>query len=152
MFAILLTVFILNEKSLFPGFWALIPTLTSACIIQAKNSAFINKNILSSKAFVFIGKISYSWYLWHWPLIVFSRTFYPEGSESIFASMLFIIFLSIVFSCLTYFLVENPVRKSKEKKRTVVGLIVLMIIIGVISIALGTYVWLGNWAMDQQSA
>jgi peptidoglycan/LPS O-acetylase OafA/YrhL len=37
MIAILFTVFIMDDKSLFPGFWALIPTLSSAFIIQAKN-------------------------------------------------------------------------------------------------------------------
>ncbi len=72
LIAILITAFIINEKSLFPGFWALIPTLSSAFIIQAKGEAFINKHILSSRLFVSIGKISYSLYLWHWPLLVFS--------------------------------------------------------------------------------
>ena len=113
LIAILVCVFVLNENSLFPGFWALIPTLGSACIIQAKNKAFVNNYILSNKAFVFVGKISYSLYLWHWPLLVFSRTFYPPGSESIFARTPFILFLCVVLSCLTYFIVENPVRKSK---------------------------------------
>jgi peptidoglycan/LPS O-acetylase OafA/YrhL len=36
LFAILLTCFIINDRSIFPGFWALIPTFSSACIIQAK--------------------------------------------------------------------------------------------------------------------
>ena len=35
--AIMITVFVMDDKSLFPGFWALIPTLSSAFIIQAKN-------------------------------------------------------------------------------------------------------------------
>jgi len=35
IFSILLTVGIINDQSLFPGFWALVPTLASACIIQA---------------------------------------------------------------------------------------------------------------------
>lgn len=72
--------FLMNEYSLFPGFWALVPSLGSAAIIQANNEAFVNKYILSSKPFVFIGKISYSLYLWHWPFLVFSRMFYPAGS------------------------------------------------------------------------
>jgi len=36
LFAIFLTCFIINDRSSFPGFWALIPTFSSACIIQAK--------------------------------------------------------------------------------------------------------------------
>ena len=83
--AIMTVVWILDEDSLFPGFWALIPTLGAACIIQAGKESFFNKYILSSKPFVFIGKISYPLYLWHWPLLVFSRILYPEGSSSILA-------------------------------------------------------------------
>lgn len=78
--AIVTVVWILNEKSLFPGWWALIPTIASAIILQAGPNAFVNKHILSSKAFVFIGKISYPLYLWHWPLLVFSAHMFPPGS------------------------------------------------------------------------
>ena len=83
--AIITLVWIIDEDSLFPGFWALIPTLSAAFIIQAGSESFINKYILASKPFVFIGKISYPLYLWHWPLLVFSRILYPEGSESLLA-------------------------------------------------------------------
>jgi peptidoglycan/LPS O-acetylase OafA/YrhL len=62
---------------------ALFPTLASAAIILAGDSSIANKYILSNKCMVFIGKISYSLYLWHWPLLVFSRTYFPEGSERI---------------------------------------------------------------------
>jgi peptidoglycan/LPS O-acetylase OafA/YrhL len=82
---IFITVWIIDENSLFPGFWALIPTLGAACIIQAGSYSFVNNYILSSKPFVLVGKISYSLYLWHWPLLVFSRILYPEGSKSIYA-------------------------------------------------------------------
>ena len=75
--AILVTVWIIDDQSMFPGFWALVPTLASACIIQAGSEPYINKHILSSKIFVFVGKISYPMYLWHWPLLVFSRYIYP---------------------------------------------------------------------------
>ena len=78
--SILVGVSIIDDESLFPGFWTLLPTLGAACIIQAGSEPFINKHILSSKVFVFMGKISYPLYLWHWPLMVLSRYFYPQGS------------------------------------------------------------------------
>lgn len=110
---------------MFPGFWALIPTLSSACIIQAGSGAFINKWILSNKIVVFLGKISYPMYLWHWPLFVFSRYFFPEGSNSIFANLYFLILLTGILSILTYFLVENPIRRRKSKKIVVILLIIM---------------------------
>ena len=127
--AIMITIWIVNETSLFPGFWALIPTLSAAAIIQAGPEPFINQYVLSSKLFVFVGKISYPLYLWHWPLLVFSRFFYPEGSKSIFANLYFVIFVTIVLSILTYYFVENPIRRRKSKK-VVIVLLVLMITLG----------------------
>lgn len=113
MIAILTTIWIMNEYSLFPGFWALIPTLGAACIIQAGRESFVNKYILSSKPFVFIGKISYSLYLWHWPLLVFSRLLYPEGSKSIYAKPEVMVLLAVVLSIISYYLIENPFRFRK---------------------------------------
>jgi peptidoglycan/LPS O-acetylase OafA/YrhL len=75
--AIIAAIKILHSNSIFPSFWALVPTLSSAFIILAGNNTFVNKFILGNKMFVFIGKISYPLYLWHWPLLVFSRMFYP---------------------------------------------------------------------------
>lgn len=133
--AILITVFVMDDKSFFPGFWALIPTFGSAFIIQAKGQALFNKQLLSTKAFLFVGKISYSLYLWHWPLLVFSRTFYPKGSTSIFSDTLFILLLTVVLSILTYHFVENPVRRIKKNK-VVVVLLLLALTLGAAGFAL----------------
>ena len=109
------TVWLINENSLFPGFWALIPTLGAAFILQAGNESLFNKYILSSKPFVFIGKISYSLYLWHWPLLVFSRILYPEGSKSILAKPEVMVLIAVVLSIISYYVVENPFRFRNEK-------------------------------------
>jgi peptidoglycan/LPS O-acetylase OafA/YrhL len=111
--SICVTVWNLTEKNLFPGFWALIPTISAALIILAGNQSLFNKYVLSSVPFVFIGKISYPLYLWHWPLVVFSEMFYPEGSTSIFANKFFALLLAVVLSILTYYLVETPLRFRK---------------------------------------
>jgi len=79
--------------------------LGSASILQAGPDAFVNKHILSTKVFVFIGKISYPLYLWHWPLFVFSRFLFPKGSTSIFGNIVFVILLAIGLSTLTYYFV-----------------------------------------------
>jgi peptidoglycan/LPS O-acetylase OafA/YrhL len=132
---ILIGFYVMDDESFFPGFWALIPTLGATFIIQARQQSFINKHILSSKPCVWIGKISYSLYLWHWPLLVYSKAFYPKGSSSIFANTFFIIFLTIVASIVGYFLVEDRVRKMKGRKIVVV-LLVLMGVVGLASLPL----------------
>ena len=104
------------------------PTLSSACIIQAGSEAVINKHFLSNRVMVFVGKISYPMYLWHWPLLVFSRYLFPEGSTSIFANVYFMIGLTIVASILTYFIFENPIRKIKSRKIVIVLLFLIMLI------------------------
>ena len=68
--AIFFTVTLVNEKSSFPGWWALLPTLGTALLISAKGS-WINQNFLSNKRLVWVGLISYPLYLWHWPLLSF---------------------------------------------------------------------------------
>ena len=126
VFSIMTAVWIIDENSLFPGYWALIPTLGAACIIQTGNESFFNKYILSSKPFVFIGKISYSLYLWHWPLLVFSRILYPEGSKSIFAKPEVMVLIALILSIVSYYLVENPFRFRNER---IIPIILFFVII-----------------------
>ncbi|WP_155766457.1 acyltransferase family protein [Acinetobacter sp. neg1] len=63
---ILLPCFFLIPNQHFPGVLGLIPSICIALTIIQKDS-FINK-ILERKSLVFIGTISYSLYLWHWPI------------------------------------------------------------------------------------
>ena len=77
-FVILFAGFYINEEDYYPGYLALLPTVATMLLIFANKESLINKYILSSKAFTFIGKISYPMYLWHWPLLVFARLTYKQ--------------------------------------------------------------------------
>jgi hypothetical protein len=61
-----------DEQVRFPGYAALLPTLGTVALIATPGST-INRRILGSRPFVAIGTISYSWYLWHWPLLALLR-------------------------------------------------------------------------------
>ena len=134
LIVIVLASFFLSEANLYPGWWALFPTLAATAIILSGSESIVNKHLLSNPAMVFVGKISYSLYLWHWPLLVFSRLLYPEGSDSILSQTWFIVLLSVMMSLLSYYFVENPLRFRKEKS-VFVGLLLVMLLIGVASVA-----------------
>jgi peptidoglycan/LPS O-acetylase OafA/YrhL len=80
--------------------------------------------LLSLRPVVFIGLISYSLYLWHWPLIVFQRTdgLFSSGSPGI-ATKLVLIATSIGLACLSWKFIEIPFRSkgSKTSKAAVFG-------------------------------
>ena len=107
---IIFSLFLLNNKSVFPGINALYPSLGAACIIYGNRSSFINK-LLSLKPVVYIGLLSYSLYLWHWPVLAFLRYGYP--GELPLSLILIAVILITVLSLLSYYLVEKPVRSVK---------------------------------------
>ena len=125
---------LLTETSVFPGFWALLPTIGAACIIYAGQSSLLNKYILGSKILVFIGKISYPLYLWHWPLLVFSRELFPIDNTIISNPAVWLAF-SFIASCFTSFVIENKIRYQNHKLIPIV-LFAGNIIIGAISLGM----------------
>ncbi len=113
---ILTSVFLYTHDTPFPGITALLPTLGSALIIQSgiKRDTFAGK-ILSWGPLVFIGKISYSLYLWHWPLIVFGR--YYIIREPTTGDALLWLSTSIAISTLSWKFIENPFRARTFLRR-----------------------------------
>lgn len=107
--AILYSLFLINAESAFPGVLALIPTLGTAAVILSKNA--IGNRIISEKPFVWVGDISYSLYLWHWPLLVFAAALYPGNIWSVAG----VVVLSFFLSGLSYKYIEQPfIRKTPK--------------------------------------
>ena len=70
--ALLIAVFSYSAAMEFPGALALLPVLGAALILHSGEGTAVGA-LLSRRPAVFVGKLSYSLYLWHWPLIVFAR-------------------------------------------------------------------------------
>lgn len=105
---------LLNKQSTFPGYNALWPCLGTALVIWAGNQSalpWINR-LLSFKPVVFIGLLSYSLYLWHWPILTFAR--YYTASFTLSHSLIAIcLLLSLVLAYLSWRFIEQPTRKQK---------------------------------------
>ena len=95
----------------FPGSLALIPVLGAVGIIFGglnEKQPFVNR-LLSIQPLPFIGTISFSLYLWHWPVHVFAEALYPDNvntTTGILAQLAVILAISLV----SYYLIENPTR------------------------------------------
>lgn len=101
-----------NDIAYIPGITLILPCIFTALIIHTTSQNNIVKLCLSNKAIVFIGKISYSLYLYHWIFIAFA--YYITGEKQINnQSIAIVIILTIIFSVLSYYLIEQPIRKSK---------------------------------------
>ncbi len=109
---ILFSIFFLDTNIPHPSYFTLIPVLGTFLILKYINSDTFLFKILSYKIFAYIGKISYSLYLWHFPIFVFVNTIY------LFQKINFIIFLIPVFilSSFSYFYIEKPFRNHKTVK------------------------------------
>ena len=67
-----IAVFGFDASTPFPGYLALLPVIGTVALLASEESA-VNRYLLSAKPMVFVGAISYSWYLWHWPMMSYAR-------------------------------------------------------------------------------
>lgn len=93
-----------------PSIWAAIPTVGTACLIAAGPQTWINRRILSSRPLTFVGRISYSLYLWHWPILAFSRLLL--GSPPSSAIAIAALAGAVAVACVSYYFVEKPARSA----------------------------------------
>ena len=104
-------VFLFTPETFFPGFAALLPTIGTALIIHSGSGGGSSiYKALSLRPIVFVGLTSYSLYLWHWPVIVYTKIFsIKEPSASVMMLMLAVIF---ILSILSWKYIESPFRKK----------------------------------------
>ena len=112
---IVYAVFAFDSSTPFPGLNALVPTMGAALIIVFCTSRTWVGQLLSSRAFVFIGLISYSAYLWHQPVFAFARNASLVAPAP--AVMLGLTGLSLVLAWLSWRFVERAFRDRKQVSR-----------------------------------
>ena len=94
-----------SSSTPFPGRWALVPCLGAMLVIHTGTSVY---RLLSLWPFVSIGLISYSLYLWHWPIVAFAENY--TGRPLNLGEAVILIAASIAIAAVSWRYVEQPFR------------------------------------------
>jgi peptidoglycan/LPS O-acetylase OafA/YrhL len=100
----------LNSESKFPGLGALPAVLGTSLIIAAGSGNVLNQQFLGRATMIKLGLISYPLYLWHWPVLSFSRLILGRVLEV--QERVLLLGVSIVLAWLTWRYIELPVRRA----------------------------------------
>lgn len=102
-----------SADAAFTGPTLAIPCLGAALLIYSGKQGTLAARILSLKPLVWIGFISYSLYLWHWPLIVFYEYYFIKAPDGLsFADKVMLLALSVVLAVLSWRYIEKPFRQK----------------------------------------
>jgi peptidoglycan/LPS O-acetylase OafA/YrhL len=115
-----------SRSTTFPGTAALVPVGGTVLLLAAGSRTQAGApRFLSGRAMTYVGRISYGWYLWHWPALVFAKAIWSSGSDDpdLAAAglaapdagpwpVIGAVVVSFLLASLTHRLVEDPVRRS----------------------------------------
>ncbi|WP_427006398.1 acyltransferase family protein [Pseudarthrobacter sp. H2] len=108
---IIWSVFAISAEASFPAPWAAVPVLATALVIIAGTGGeqrFLG--LLTNKVAGYVGGISYSLYLWHFPVIILAQAFLPDQTPEFYAAALVAM---LALSIASFHLVEEPIRRSE---------------------------------------
>lgn len=120
---------LIDGDTAYPGGWAMLPTLGTVCLLLASSmGASFTTRALSLAPMQAIGKLSYSWYLWHWPVLMLGAVLFP--APSLMGRVLLVI-VALAIAILSYHLVERPIRRNdalvQEPRRFILTSLLLML-------------------------
>lgn len=122
---ILLAVIAQPKLGHFPGIPALLPIIGTVFLLISTSKG-LTTCVLSNRTLVWIGALSYSLYLWHWPVLAFLR--YYTGAEVLdFPFSLLFIALTLLLSLASYYWVERPLRSKRTNRTQSLGWILLVL-------------------------
>ncbi|MFJ7951628.1 acyltransferase family protein [Lysinibacillus sp. NPDC096418] len=126
---------IIPVSDLFPGYIALLPIGGALLLILSAESStrFGVDKILGAKPFLFFGRYTYGFYLWHWPLLIFYKVYMDTSTVSIEHGLL-ILLATFILSYVSTQFIETPihkidVRQSKSKLVFVLSLMLFPVLL-----------------------
>ena len=137
LIALLAVVALVDEGAVRPvGMVSLVPTLATAGIVLSGGAAStVVTRLLSLGPVRLVGRLSYSWYLWHWPALVLFRAASPRPSLAL--DMLLAVG-ALLPAAATYAFVESPVRHSERLQRHPRRVVAASVVLGLVTIAVAT--------------
>jgi peptidoglycan/LPS O-acetylase OafA/YrhL len=119
---ITLSALLIHDDQPFPGLIALVPVAGSILVILAgtRHTDGVSR-VLSTRPLVWVGDISYSWYLWHWPVIVFAALVLPNEPVVLVIAAV----ASLGPALLSYRYVEQPLRRLRPRSRARAGALIV---------------------------
>ena len=108
---ILFPIFLFDRQTLYPSYFTLIPTIGTVLIIIFADEQTLVKKFLSTKILVGVGLISYSFYLWHQPLLAYGRISFEDFSNQY---KLLAILIALVLSFFSYNYIEKIFRNKNK--------------------------------------
>ncbi|BFI96750.1 MAG: acyltransferase family protein [Rhodanobacter sp.] len=135
----------------YPGGYALVPTLGAAAVVAAGCTTLPSvagvSRLLSWRPFQWIGGISYSWYLWHWPILLLGHA--VSGSDAPKYRVAWVV-LSLLLAWLSCRFIESPIRSRSQfltwPRVTIFGALALMLLANSLCV-----VW-NNRAVDRMQS
>ena len=123
IFTMVAAIVCLDKNDQWPGLLALIPVSAAAVFIASGHDSWISSNPVAQ----FIGKISYSVYLFHWPVVVALNYFGLTDSSMRFAGII----LSFILGAISYNLIENQTKRvlNQYRQQTYKEIIAIILIL-----------------------
>ena len=106
------SIFLIDESMPFPGAVAIAPVLGATLLIGWAKGTWAGR-VLEFRPLIYVGAISYSLYLWHWPVIVFWRTMTGNALDPLEMVVLFAI--SFALAAVSTAFVERPFRSKRAR-------------------------------------
>lgn len=127
--ALIYSVFRIDTQELHPSFITLIPILGSVILILFAPTSKIANMVLSNRVSSYLGRISYSLYLWHFPVFAF---YYIKrsGETATYAEIAEMCSLVILISILGHHIIEKPLRRPHAKTIKLIGIFLFVLACG----------------------
>ncbi|MCB5363237.1 acyltransferase [Pusillimonas sp. CC-YST705] len=124
---LLVLAFWFTPQTTFPGTWVLLPCVGTSLLLAARESRF--NRLISWRIFGAIGAISYSLYLWHWPILAFMR-YYTQQYELEASWLVFYGMAAFILAFLSYRYIETPFRSRQNTRRLIGAMLGLVALLG----------------------